>query len=161
MRADFPTIMTQAICQLAATMNPAICWLRGITPYRFDEVSPVSAVGAGDVPLLLIHAEDDETCPISHAHAIHAAAAVEDKALVVVQRCQHVGCFFQDRSAYMKLVVGFFDRAFERAEAAARQAKPEVEKTKTAGSFSGGAGAGEGTAVLDSGFVKITAAGNR
>ena len=125
--------MTQAICQLAATMNPAICWLRGITPYRFDEVSPVSAVGAGDVPLLLIHAEDDETCPISHAHAIHAAAAVEDKALVVVQRCQHVGCFFQDRSAYMKLVVGFFDRAFERAEAAARHVRESAHASAPRG----------------------------
>ena len=28
----FPSILTQAICQLSAVMNPAICWFRGITP---------------------------------------------------------------------------------------------------------------------------------
>jgi alpha-beta hydrolase superfamily lysophospholipase len=102
-----------------------------------------SGARAGDVPLLLIHAEDDETCPISHAHAIHAAAVVEDKELVVVQRCQHVGCFFRDRSAYMKLVVGFFDRVFERAEAEGRLAEGQAEEQEI---------------LVDkqSGFVKIT-----
>ena len=102
-----------------------------------------SGARAGDVPLLLIHAEDDETCPISHAHAIHAAAVVKDKELVVVQRCQHVGCFFRDRSAYMKLVVGFFDRVFERAEAEGRLAKGQAEEQEI---------------LVDkqSGFVKIT-----
>ena len=28
----FPSILTQAICQLSAVMNPAVCWFRGITP---------------------------------------------------------------------------------------------------------------------------------
>ena len=41
-------------------------------------VSPVSSVAkgprAGDVPLLIVHAEDDEVCPVSHGHAIHNAA---------------------------------------------------------------------------------------
>lgn len=158
-----PSILTCGICKLSALMNPAVCWLRGITPYSFDEVSPVSAVRsgprAGDVPLLLIHAEDDQTCPISHAHAIHAAAAVDDKDLVVVQRCQHVGCFFQDRLAYMKLVVGFFDRVFERAEEEAHLlVKSRVEEREDLDDGANGLGEGWGKTVVDasSGFVKVT-----
>lgn len=117
-----PTVFVQTIVELAAKLNPVVCWCRGQDPYNYDEVSPVRAVAngdrAGEVPLLLIHAEDDETCPVSHGYAIHAAAAIESnqKQLIVVQDCHHVGCFFKDRSAYMKRVVSFFDESFVISE---------------------------------------------
>jgi esterase/lipase len=109
-----PPSLLQCITSIASAINPVIYG------YQYSDVSPVSAVAtgarAGQVPLLLVHAEDDEVVPISHAHTIHQAAVTSEKELVVVQHCHHVGCFFQDRPTYMKKSVEFFDRAFAQAE---------------------------------------------
>ena len=116
--------------RLPAALSTAVTWVAGnLNPllhgYSFRDVAPVAAVAeggsarAGQVPLLLIHAENDDVVPVSHAHAIFKAAAVppQDKRLVVVQHCHHIGCFFRDRPGYKKLLTRFFDDAFARAEA--------------------------------------------
>ena len=123
--------------------------------YSYSDVSPVSAVATGDragqVPLLVLHAEDDEVCPVSHGYAIHAAATVprDQKQLVVVQDCHHVGCFFKDRSAYMKMVVSFFDGAFEAAAAASANANAAAAAGANGSSSSsdGGGDIGDGGGV--------------
>ena len=150
-----PTVFTQTIVELASWLNPVVCWCRGQDPYSYSDVSPVSAVATGDragqVPLLVLHAEDDEVCPVSHGYAIHAAATVprDQKQLVVVQDCHHVGCFFKDRSAYMKMVVSFFDGAFEAAAAASANANAAAAAGANGSSSSsdGGGDIGDGGGV--------------
>eukprot|EP00439_Symbiodinium_sp_Y106_P014264 s6164_g2.t1 len=109
----FPQPLAAFTVDLASRLNPL---LHG---YSFKSVSPVDAVEhgprAGQVPLLLIHADNDEVVTVSQAHAIHSAA-LAPKELVVVQHCHHVGCFFKDRARYLKLVADFFDSAFAAAE---------------------------------------------
>ncbi|CAJ1333630.1 unnamed protein product [Effrenium voratum] len=108
----FPRPLAAAAVQLADWLNP---WCYG---YALSEVSPVTAVAreGADVPLLLIHADHDEVVPVSQAHAIYSAASCAQKDLVVMQHCHHVGCFFQDRARYVKLLADFFDSAFAAAE---------------------------------------------
>ena len=110
----FPRNLTRAIAAVAAAINPYIFG------YEYTEVVPREIVKSGprsgEIPLLLMHAADDDVVPIKHAHNIYSAAKVTDKELVVVQHCHHIGCFFKDRPAYMRRVVQFFDRAFSMAE---------------------------------------------
>ncbi|CAE7719747.1 yfhR, partial [Symbiodinium sp. CCMP2456] len=109
----FPQPLAAFTVDLASHLN---LLLHG---YSFKAVSPVDAVEhgprAGQVPLLLIHADNDEVVTVSQAHAIHSAA-LAPKELIVVQHCHHVGCFFKDRARYLKLVADFFDSAFAAAE---------------------------------------------
>jgi len=101
--------------------------------YCLSEVSPITAVAhgerAGEVPLLLIHADDDDIVTVSQGHAILSAAAVsqEDKSLIVVRRCHHIGCFFRNRLLYTKSLVDFFDHAFQAREAEVALASKAID----------------------------------
>lgn len=124
-----PNFAARGIVQLADHLNPLF------NGYRLSAVSPATAVAIGgsdrasEVPLLLIHGDDDSIVTISQAHTIHSAAATPPttKTLFVVQRCQHIGCFFRDRPTYLKLLADFFDECFQRAEVSQQGsgAKPE------------------------------------
>jgi dipeptidyl aminopeptidase/acylaminoacyl peptidase len=85
-------------------------WRHG---YRFGDVRPIEAVPAiSPRPLLIIHGEDDQVIPVSHARAIYAAAG-EPKQLWLFPHAQHCGGYFVDRPAYAARVAAFFDQALD------------------------------------------------
>jgi hypothetical protein len=70
-----------------------------------------------------MHAQNDKTVPVAHAHALYSAAATDKKQLVVIPHAAHVGCFFADRLAYLRRLTTFMDRAFADAEGAPAAAR--------------------------------------
>jgi dienelactone hydrolase len=95
--------------------------------YPFAEVDPAAvlrqAPPAQRVPLLIMHAQNDKTVPVAHAHVLYSAAATDKKQLVVIPHAAHVGCFFADRLAYLRRLTTFMDRAFADAEGAPAAAR--------------------------------------
>ena len=110
--------------------------------YSLDEIEPVNCVSSkssiSHPPLLLIHAEDDETVrhipfhniildpsyahshtrirtqqlqvTLDHGRKLFESAAVSDKDLWVVPNTQHIGAYFRMPLEYSKRVVQFYDR---------------------------------------------------
>ncbi|CAE8633943.1 unnamed protein product [Polarella glacialis] len=147
--ANLEDVLETAVSGALRLPLPAVAvivWLAGVLNpllfgYRLSDVSPVAAVAsgalAGEVPLLIMHAEGDAIVAVSQAHAIHSAAAVsaDQKELVVVQHCQHIGCFFRDRPAYVRRLVDFFDVAFASAEARNAAREPKSQRSQRRDGF--------------------------
>ncbi|CAA9267623.1 MAG: hypothetical protein AVDCRST_MAG77-3744 [uncultured Chloroflexi bacterium] len=79
--------------------------------FRFDDVHPLrDATRLVPRPLLLIHGEDDEVVPASHARRIAAAAGNAGVSLETwfVPDCDHCGAYFLDRPRYCGRVAAFF-----------------------------------------------------
>jgi alpha-beta hydrolase superfamily lysophospholipase len=60
-----------------------------IAQFKVDEVAPVEAVKRLQVPLLLIHGEQDEETPPAHSQRIYAAATTAKKQLLIVPGATH------------------------------------------------------------------------
>ena len=58
-------------------------------------------------PLLLIHGSADSLIPVSHAHAIFAAAR-EPKECLIIDGVDHCGGYFAERATYVDRVSAFF-----------------------------------------------------
>lgn len=81
--------------------------------YRFGAVRPIDAVAAiSPRPLLLIHGSADSLIPVSHAHALYAAAR-EPKARWILEGAEHCGAYFANRAGYIERVAGFFAQHLE------------------------------------------------
>lgn len=86
--------------------------------YRSRDVEPMREVAAlAPRPFLLIHGSEDSISPVNQGYAVFAAAG-EPKELWVVEGAEHCGAYFCDRDAYVKRVVGFFDRNLPATSAA-------------------------------------------
>ncbi|OLP86632.1 Uncharacterized protein YfhR [Symbiodinium microadriaticum] len=118
---EFPQPLAAFTVDLASHLNPL---LHG---YSFKAVSPVDAVEhgprAGQVPLLLIHADNDEVVTVSQAHAIHSAAlAPKEPGRVEVRIVRELPNLVKSSWSSWefpmpwKLVADFFDSAFAAAE---------------------------------------------
>lgn len=82
--------------------------------YDIARARPVDAIARSKVPVLLIHAEKDQTAPVEMAHRLDAAAggaaAGEGHQLLVVPSCGHCCALFADLAAYWGAVFGFLGR---------------------------------------------------
>lgn len=79
----------------------------GYWPQRARPVDSIAAIAPR--PLLLIHGEQDDMCPVQHAHRLYAAAK-EPKELWLAPQAKHVGAYFADPAAYIGRVAAFFAR---------------------------------------------------
>ncbi len=78
--------------------------------YTLSRVCPVEAVGQlAPRPLFLIHGAEDSMIPVSHAHAMFAAAG-EPKELWIYAGVEHCGAYFADRVTYVERAQLFFDQ---------------------------------------------------
>lgn len=78
--------------------------------YRFSHARPIDAITTiAPRPVLIIHGENDSTTPVSHAHALYAAAG-EPRQLWIAAGLEHCGAYFADRQGYCKRVSDFFDQ---------------------------------------------------
>lgn len=60
-----------------------------------------------DMPLLVIHGEQDNLIPISHGRTIHANSPTQDKELVVITGAGHNNLLAIDFTAYFNAIAGF------------------------------------------------------
>lgn len=75
--------------------------------YAFDDVRPLDRIAEiAPRPLLLLHGTEDKVIPYKHALRL-AAAAGPDVELVTFEGAEHCGGYFQDRTAYIRLVTDF------------------------------------------------------
>lgn len=75
--------------------------------YRPSRVRPEDVVGSiAPRPLLFIHGEQDDMCPVQHAHRLFARAG-EPKELWLLPGAKHVGAYFADPECYIARVAGF------------------------------------------------------
>ena len=75
--------------------------------YRFDDIAPQRTVADIACPVLLVHGTEDETVPVSDAHAILAGARPGLARLLLISG-QHEG--FDDIAGPLAQVVEFLDR---------------------------------------------------
>lgn len=79
--------------------------------YRYADLEPVAAIAAlAPRPVLIIHGALDSVTPVSHAHALFAAAG-EPKELWIDAQAHHCGAYFHDRQGYVMRCAEFFATA--------------------------------------------------
>ena len=82
--------------------------------YRPSRVRPEDAIGGiAPRPILLIHAEHDDLCPLDNVKRLYARAG-EPKELWIVPEVKHVGAYFVDPDRYLKRVAAFFHASLTR-----------------------------------------------
>jgi fermentation-respiration switch protein FrsA (DUF1100 family) len=97
---------------------------------RFDSIGKVSTL---EVPILLIHGEDDVKTDYTMSERLYAAAP-EPKELVIIPGADHSNCGFRGRVEYRKKLKKFLDTyytsqvgiRFLGKEAAVKDATPVV-----------------------------------
>jgi len=82
-----------------------IYWRAGYRPGSVRTEDVVSSIAPR--PLLFIHGEHDDMCPVEDAYRLHARAR-EPKELWISPRAKHVGVYFADPDAYVRRVGAFF-----------------------------------------------------
>lgn len=94
-------------------LGQMVIWATALRLYtRMSSLNPVQAIGRiSPRRILLIHGLKDRSIPPEEARILFAAAG-EPKELWLVPEAEHVGCFYRERSEYVKRVVGFFQDAF-------------------------------------------------
>jgi fermentation-respiration switch protein FrsA (DUF1100 family) len=78
--------------------------------YRFDQVAPLREIGKiAPRPILIIHGGKDSLVDPRDAPLLYEAAG-DPKELWIVPEADHCGAYFQDRRAYVKKVLSFFEQ---------------------------------------------------
>lgn len=104
----------EIICKVASEMgySPKLCYplLKMACKLRahfdLDESSAIKSVSHTDIPILIIHGDDDRYVPCEMAHRIYDAC-VSKKELLIVPKAPHAGCFIIDEKAYKETVERF------------------------------------------------------
>ncbi len=77
--------------------------------YRFHQVEPLRDIALiAPRPILIIHGTGDSIVDPKDATLLYAAAQ-EPKELWLLPNADHCGAYFEDRQAYVKKVIDFFD----------------------------------------------------
>lgn len=131
--ADCPYSSPEAIVRTVAkrrklgAMYPFI-WLGGglFGHFLLSDASAVEAVRHTDIPILLIHGDDDRFVPCEMSREIADACASEVK-LVLIHGAGHALSFVADNDTYTREVAAFRERALAIADERARAAEEEDE----------------------------------
>jgi len=83
--------------------------------YDLDNVKPQDSIKllSDNVPLMIIHSENDIVCPIEHGRKIYENCNSQTKGWWTVEQVEHCGGFFKDPTGYIRRVSRFLDDAFE------------------------------------------------
>lgn len=71
--------------------RPAFVYMQWRIGARFDDIAPENRIGLLDIPVFLIHGEQDRTVPVEHAYRLHQAAG-KQATLWVVPGKGHSDC---------------------------------------------------------------------
>ena len=75
-----------------------------------DSCSSLSSLSRSNVPILIIHGEDDRFVPCSMAHENYEASSSEVKMLLTVPGAGHGLSFLADEEGYRKAVLSFLEK---------------------------------------------------
>lgn len=76
---------------------------------NIEQASPVQAVANTNIPILIIHGDDDRFVPYSMGKAVFNACKSQNKRFLTVEGAGHAICFFKDREKYTRTVEEFID----------------------------------------------------
>ncbi len=94
-----PTFPFVPLAELFIRMRAGY-WPRRVRPE--DEIAALAPR-----PLLLIHGERDDMCPVENARRLYARAR-EPKEIWLLPQAKHVGAYFADPARYIERVADFF-----------------------------------------------------
>jgi len=82
--------------------------------YGYDpaKVGPKTCLEDIQIPLLVVHSENDSVVPVQHGFEIFAGAATptENKEFFVVKGTEHIGSYFADEQEYTRRILRFLDK---------------------------------------------------
>jgi pimeloyl-ACP methyl ester carboxylesterase len=103
---------------LNALFVECVCLLNKLV-YGYDptHVGPKGKLGDVTIPLLIVHSEFDSVVPCSHGFKIYeeAATAPSLKEFCIVAATEHIGAYFKDERQYVRRIVHFMDKVFDRS----------------------------------------------
>ena len=97
----FPTGICYPLLKLS-------CKLR--SGFDLDEASAVKSVSNTDIPILIIHGDDDRYVPCDMAHKIYNAC-VSKKELLIIPTAPHAACYMVDEKKYVETAERFIAEA--------------------------------------------------
>ena len=93
---------------------PVILFLaRTIYNVDFTAVKPIEAVRETDIPVFIIHGQQDEMVPVAHAYRLAEALKNPDSLLWVLPDAKHSNPYLVRPKEYMEKVLSFFNKALE------------------------------------------------
>lgn len=107
-----------------------VLWWRA--GYHFRQVEPLRDIASiAPRPILLIHGAKDSVVDPNDARLLYAAAQ-EPKELWMLPNADHCGAYFEDRAAYVKKVVDFFEENLKNARPRLQLLDPSLEQVQAA-----------------------------
>jgi dipeptidyl aminopeptidase/acylaminoacyl peptidase len=79
----------------------------------FAAVKPIEAVHKTDIPIFIVHGEQDDMVPVEHAYRLAKACRNPDSQLWVLPDAGHSNPYLVRPKEYIEKVISFFDVAFE------------------------------------------------
>lgn len=99
-------------------------YVEWLIAHRFDDIAPLNTIRQVHCPVLLVHGEEDDTVPVSDAHAIHANRSGEHVQLKLVAGSHDD---FADLDRELPLLVDFLISVARRERTGSRRAElPET-----------------------------------
>jgi pimeloyl-ACP methyl ester carboxylesterase len=82
-------------------------YIQRVIGYRFDNIAPANTISRVSCPVLLIHGEQDNTVPVSEAHAIYAARTGDHVQLKTIAGSHDDFSKLEDIEAELEALAGF------------------------------------------------------
>lgn len=84
---------------------------------NLEEASPIEAVKNTNIPILIIHGDDDRYVPYEMGKAVFEACASDTKKMLTVKGAGHAISYFLDMENYTKTVCDFVEDAINKKTA--------------------------------------------
>ena len=79
-----------------------------------DSLTPAARLKQLDLPVLIIHGEDDHIVPVDHARQLHTAC--RQGTLHIEKHCPHIGTVMVNEARYARMVTRHFLAAIKKRE---------------------------------------------
>ena len=84
---------------------------------NLEESSPIEAVKNTDIPILIVHGDDDRYVPYEMGKAVFDACSSDTKKMLTVKKAGHAISYFLDTENYTKTVSDFVEDAINEKTA--------------------------------------------
>ena len=82
--------------------------------FSFFDVNAAKEVKKSELPLLIIHGEDDDFVPVKFGRKIYEASASKDKQIITVKGARHGMSYLNDEERCRRILTGFLKNVFEK-----------------------------------------------
>ena len=85
-----------------------------IADFGFWDVNAAEEVKKSELPLLIIHGEDDDFVPVKFGRQIYEASASKNKQIITVPKARHGMSYFNDEEHCKSVLENFLKNVFEK-----------------------------------------------